>query len=164
VARKGRKPKPTAVKQAAGNPGGRRLNTQEPRPKVVNLPCPKELQGEARSEWERVAPELAKNGVLTRLDEKALLGYCVAWQRFVEAQVQIGDPKSHVLMTKSGYPILNPYLSIADKALDTMRKFAVEFGMTPSSRSNIHVVPEDENKAQNPFAELASDAFSHTVN
>jgi P27 family predicted phage terminase small subunit len=160
----GRKPKPSAVKKAAGNPGRRPLNNNEPRPKVTNLPCPSQLQGEARSEWERVAPELARNGVLTRLDEKALLGYCVAWQRFVEAQVQIAEPKSHVLMTKSGYPILNPYLTIADKALETMRRFAVEFGMTPSSRSNIHVAPEDENRPSNPFAEIASDSFSTRVN
>jgi len=157
----GRKPKPTAIKRAAGNPGKRALNRQEPRFKVVNLPCPPQLQGLAREEWQRVAPELAKHGVLTGLDEKALLGYCVAWARWVDAYQQV-QKVGAVIATPSGYPIQNPYQSIADKALEQMRKFAVEFGMTPSSRSNIHVIPDDQDKAPSVFADLAADSL--TVN
>jgi phage terminase small subunit len=40
---------------------------------------------------------------------------------------------------KSGYPIPNPYVGIANTALEQMRRWAVEFGMTPSARSRIHV-------------------------
>jgi phage terminase small subunit len=33
----------------------------------------------------------------------------------------------------------SPYLSIADQALENMRKLMVEFSLTPSSRSRIRV-------------------------
>jgi hypothetical protein len=33
----------------------------------------------------------------------------------------------------------SPYLVIADQSMETMRKFMVEFGLTPSSRSRIKV-------------------------
>jgi P27 family predicted phage terminase small subunit len=38
----------------------------------------------------------------------------------------------------------SPYLTIADQALETMRKFLVEFGLTPSSRSRIRVPASGE--------------------
>jgi P27 family predicted phage terminase small subunit len=38
---------------------------------------------------------------------------------------------------EKGFPMKSPYLSIADQALETMRKLLVEFGLTPSSRSRI---------------------------
>jgi P27 family predicted phage terminase small subunit len=183
VARKGRKPKPTAVKKAAGNPGGRRLNENEPKPAVVNLPVPTQLLERitvrgadgverevykfdaARLEWLRVAPELARIGVLSKVDEKSLLGYCMNWQRWVEAQAQLAGPTSYVLMTKSGYPIPNPFLTIADKALEQMRKFAVEFGMTPSSRSGLYAAPEsNKDEAKTYYEQLAAESKALTVN
>jgi P27 family predicted phage terminase small subunit len=45
-----------------------------------------------------------------------------------------------VFKSDRGYPIQNPYLSIANTALDHMRKFLIEFGMTPASRSKLRVV------------------------
>jgi hypothetical protein len=33
----------------------------------------------------------------------------------------------------------SPYLCIAEQSLETMRKFMVEFGLTPSSRSRIRI-------------------------
>ena len=183
MARKGRKPKPTAVKVIQGNPGGRPLNQQEPRFKVANLPVPAQLLEKvkvkndagqevevdrwkvAREEWNRVAPELARVGVLTKVDEKALIGYCVNWQRWVEAQGQLASPSNWVLMhTKSGYPFPNPFLTIADKAMEQMRKFAVEFGMTPSSRSSIHGNPETESENRNEWEQLESESQALTVN
>ena len=38
-----------------------------------------------------------------------------------------------------GFPMKSPYLTIADQAVETMRKFLVEFGLTPSSRSRIRI-------------------------
>jgi phage terminase small subunit len=43
--------------------------------------------------------------------------------------------------TKSGNVIVNPYLGVRNRALDLMRGFLVEFGMTPSSRSRLQVQP-----------------------
>jgi P27 family predicted phage terminase small subunit len=53
------------------------------------------------------------------------------------------------------FPMKSPYLTVADQALETMRKFMVEFGLTPSSRSRIRV-PE-HSRAGDEF-----DAFLET--
>jgi P27 family predicted phage terminase small subunit len=34
----------------------------------------------------------------------------------------------------------SPYLTVADQAMEAMRKFMTEFGLTPSSRSRIKVM------------------------
>ena len=41
LAQRGRKPKPTAVKQLEGNPGKRQLNANEPKPAARAPSCPK---------------------------------------------------------------------------------------------------------------------------
>jgi phage terminase small subunit len=56
---RGRKPKPTARKIAAGNPGKRALNKDEPDfGLVTNIEPPEWIAGEARDMWERVVPLL----------------------------------------------------------------------------------------------------------
>lgn len=44
LAQRGRKPKPTAVKQLEGNPGKRQLNANEPKPAARAPSCPKGLK------------------------------------------------------------------------------------------------------------------------
>ena len=43
---------------------------------------------------------------------------------------------------KTGVPMQNPALSIANKAMQEMTKLLAEFGMTPSSRSKVAAVFE----------------------
>ena len=73
----GMKPKPSEIKKAEGNPGGRPLchnNTRPPDPKSLDLP---ELLDEvARREWWAIAPELQAMGLLTLVDKSALAMYC----------------------------------------------------------------------------------------
>lgn len=48
MAQRGRKPKPTALKMLEGNPGGRPLNTKEPKPEKKAPRCPSWLEDEAK--------------------------------------------------------------------------------------------------------------------
>lgn len=48
MAKRGRKPKPTALKKLEGNPGKRPLNELEPLPQVTMLRCPNWLEPEAK--------------------------------------------------------------------------------------------------------------------
>ena len=50
MAQRGRKPKPTALKMLEGNPGGRPLNTKEPRPEKKAPRCPSWLEDEAKKD------------------------------------------------------------------------------------------------------------------
>lgn len=132
----GRKPLPTKLKILRGNPGKRPINKREPQPRVSIPDCPAELDEVAAAEWKRVCPELAAIGVLTQLDRSALSAYCQSWSQWLAA---IDKLKLHgpVVKAPSGFPIQNPYFSIANSALKQMKAFLTEFGMTPSSRSRI---------------------------
>jgi P27 family predicted phage terminase small subunit len=152
----GRKPKPTALKELAGNPGKRPLNTAEPIPPSGVPVCPEGLSADAQAEWNRIAPDLIQMGVLSRIDTAALAAYCECWSRWREAERNLSKFGS-VIKTPSGYPIQSPFISIASKALDQMRKFLVEFGMTPSSRSRISAGPAPmtkPNNAHDPYDEF----------
>ena len=80
--------------------------------------------------------ELLDLGILTTVDRAVLAGYCVAYARWAEAETQVSK-LGPVVKTAGGNLIQNPYLSIANKALEQMTKLAAEFGMTPSSRSRV---------------------------
>ena len=53
MAQRGRKPKPTAMKVLEGNPGGRPLNKNEPKPDKKAPRCPAWLEEEAKKECHR---------------------------------------------------------------------------------------------------------------
>ena len=69
LAQRGRKPKPTAVKQLEGNPGKRQLNANEPKPAARAPSCPKWLEDDAKKEWRRLAKQMEQLGILTEVDK-----------------------------------------------------------------------------------------------
>jgi P27 family predicted phage terminase small subunit len=142
----GRRPKPTALKILQGNPSGRPLNHSEPKPTTGIPTCPRHLNKAARTEWHRISKELLACGLLTAVDRAALACYCVAWSRWVEAEGKIATT-GFVIQSPAGYPIVNPYIGIANRAMDLMAKFATEFGLTPSSRSRLSINPDSGKKS-----------------
>jgi P27 family predicted phage terminase small subunit len=140
---RGRKPKPTVLKLLEGNPGKRALNEREPTPPADIPDCPEYLDEEARGEWFRTAAVLRDMGLLTLADRTALAAYCVAYSRWLKAERQVQKYGAVTLSPNKKFPMKSPYLSVADQALETMRKFMVEFGLTPSSRSRIRLPGKD---------------------
>ena len=136
MAQRGRKPKPTALKMLEGNPGGRPLNTKEPKPEKKAPRCPSWLEDEAKKEWKRMAKVLEQMGLLTEMDMAAFAGYCQAYARWKEAEEFITQHGS-IVKTPSGYWQQVPQVSIAQTYLKIMNRFAEQFGLTPSSRSRI---------------------------
>jgi P27 family predicted phage terminase small subunit len=152
---RGRKPKPSAIKELAGNPGKRPLNMAEPVPPPGVPESPMELSPEAQAEWNRICPLLIQMGVLSTVDTTALAAYCECFAQSVSA-TRIVRKVGAVIKTPTGYPIQSPYVSVASKALEQMRKLLTEFGMTPSSRSRINATPPSTDKGtSNPYAFLA---------
>ena len=136
---RGRKPKPTGLKIVSGNPGKRPLNSREPRAEPDLPTCPSHLLPTAKAEWKRLARELYHLGVLTRLDRATLAGYCQAYGRWVEAEKKLTETPG-ILKMPSGYIQANPWLTIATKQMELMQRFAIELGLTPSSRSRVETV------------------------
>ena len=136
MAVKGRKPTPTALKVLEGNPGKRKLNEAEPKPKKKAPACPKWLEPEAKKEWRRLAKKMETLGVLTKVDMAAFAGYCQAYARWKQAEERITD-RGLVIRTPSGYPQQVPYISIAQQYLRLMNQFTEQFGLTQAARSRI---------------------------
>jgi P27 family predicted phage terminase small subunit len=161
---KGRKPKPTRMKELLGNPGKRRLNAAEPQYASGEPQCPAHLSKEAKAEWRRVAPDLAACNVLTQADRAALAAYCVQWARWVDAEGKLNasgpvlkDPDeldAEGRVTKRGKMYRNPYLGVANEALVLMHSFLSDFGLSPASRSRIK--PQNAAAAADPMAEFLS--------
>jgi len=147
----GRRPKPTALKELQGNPGKRRLNANEPRPGGIPK-CPSHLDAGARREWRRISVELIALGLLTGVDTAALAAYCMAYSRWAAAEKSLQKFGPVIKSPKSGYPIQNPFLGVANVAMDQMRKFATEFGLTPSSRTRLSI--DSAPTSADPFTEF----------
>ena len=134
---RGRKPTPTTLKIIQGNPGKRPLNESEPKPLAIAPDCPEHLSAEAKQEWARISVQLEELGLLTKLDRAALAAYCQAYGRWVDAERQISKT-ADIVKTHKGAAIQNPWLSVANRAMDQMKDFLTEFGLTPVSRSRVH--------------------------
>lgn len=143
MAQRGRKPKPTAIKELEGNPGKRALNKNEPAPEKKAPRCPTWLEPEAKKEWKRLAKQLGNLGILTEIDMASFAGYCQAYARWKEAEEFI-TKHGTIVKTPSGYWQQVPQVSIAQTYLKTMSRFCEQFGLTPSSRSRLSVDGESE--------------------
>ena len=152
---KGRKRKPDELKILEGDKHTDRINHNRPKPPTERPTCPKHLSKKAKKEWRRVIAGLEAQGLVTKLDRAMLAAYCQAYGRWEEAEEMITQTGSLIYQTgvttktvqkkngdvettkKGGYPIISPYVSVANKAMEQMHKFGVEFGMSPASRTRI---------------------------
>lgn len=112
-----KKPTPVQLKILAGNPGKRPLNTDVPQPTPGIGACPDWFPAEAMEEWQRVVPELAALGVLTRVDRAVLEAHCLAYAEMI-------------ITAKTGG-------MIKASLLGQLRILAAELGLTPSARARM---------------------------
>lgn len=157
--RRGRKPTPTARRRLEGNPAHRPLNDAEPRlpaPVAGDFdPAPPELarHPHGATEWNRLAPMLRQAGQITPADRSALLALCIEWDRYLTAMNEV-HKLGLVVQTKSGYPMANPFLLVATKALAGCNRLWPELGLTPSSRARLSATPPLTPGDADPFAEF----------
>ncbi len=143
MGRRGPKPKPTALKKLQGNPGKRKLNESEPQ--FTGIPTPPDFLGpEALAEWNRLGPELAHLGLLKNADRAAFAAYCEAYGDFQKYTREIKDT-GETFTTDKGYVGIHPFVALRNKALEKLRQYAAEFGLTPAARSKVTVPETDEN-------------------
>lgn len=145
---RGPKPKPTALRLLDG--GRSEQRTTEPvftQPAEMPEP-PFYLNEEAAGEWRRVITDLYSTGVYTSVDQTMLAAYCMAFSRWVRAEQDLEkmaklDPATHgtMMKTSNGNAIQNPLVGVASTARRDMQRLAAEFGLTPSSRTQLSVDP-----------------------
>lgn len=154
MAKPGRKPKPTAIKNMEGNPGKRALPEHEPKPvELAEIPKPPSfLLPLAKKHWKKMADQLQLCGLLTSIDLDAFAAMCNAYATWVDAQQNL---KKTGMLVKSpnGYPMVSPYISISEKALNRLLQYQKEFGLTPSSRVQVEVGGDGEEDEFSKFLE-----------
>jgi P27 family predicted phage terminase small subunit len=147
---RGRKPKPEALRVLEGRTGGRYhqdKDRERPKPTLGVGNPPAWLQGEALAEWHRIVPELERVGLVTALDQTTLAVYCETFGLWRQATAVVNE-HGPTITSARGVVRVRPEHRIAQRALDAMRQWSAEFGLTPTSRGRLTVpkpVVEDEN-------------------
>jgi len=137
-----RRPQPTQLKVLRGNPGKRPLNPMEPMPSVDGISPPDWLQGDGLAKWNELVPILQAVRVLTQADTGPLARYCDSWawwRRCRETIQREGD--TFVARDEAGnvkWSQQRPEVGICSKLAQQLHRLEVEFGLTPSARSNLH--------------------------
>lgn len=127
-------------------------------PEFLSLP--------ARRRWLKLAPILMRRGLLTEMDGDALGRYCEAMVMYVEAKKYVDalikvspgeEYQSRLLVrTTNGNVIQNPAISLMKNAGKEADNLGKQFGLTPSARSGLTILPvakpsTQKGKKKSPF-------------
>lgn len=145
---RGPKPLPTNVHLLQGNrsklPAHKLKDSVTPEVKIPD--CPTHLLPEAKKEWKRLAPQLERLGLISELDRAFFAAYCQAYGRWVQVEKQLKKHGDAGLIdtTPSGYKQMSVWLQISGRALSDMEKYGTHFGFSPSSRSRVTPLPQQD--------------------
>lgn len=107
MGQRGPTPLPANVHLLRGNPSkkplGELLDTLQPEIEVPSFP--KHLWPEARKEWKRIAPELERYGLVSKLDRAALALYCQAWARKDWAELQLARAMHRASQAREAFEV-----------------------------------------------------------
>jgi P27 family predicted phage terminase small subunit len=140
----------------------------------LDIEPPEGLIGDARDEWIRCAAILQNAGLFKTVDRLSFTVYCQLSAQWWDATRSINkhgltmkiaavtrrsrDEHGPIVEKRGETIIENPAVATQLKCADQMRRFLVEFGLTPASRSRIDLGPLkklSEDKPKSGFAGMA---------
>lgn len=144
--------KPSAIKEAMGNPGKRSMKTKEPDPDYLeDLTPPDWLSEGAKVVWLQEAPKFRKARLLAEIDVMAFASLCQAAADYRRAVARTGedDVKAKIVLNEEGLPVstgehLNPWAMVKSMASKQMAGWLGKFGGTPQDRTRIELNPQAE--------------------
>ena len=150
MGKRGPAPEPSILKYIRGNPSKETLNTAEPTPELVpqDFPPPKTLDGKAVEVWNDMVPKLARMKVLTDADVPTLTRYCIESALYLACYEKVKtageeyihwepDPNRTDGKLRIKYTQVAPWATQMHRHHAAMLRIEQEFGMTPSSRSQV---------------------------
>lgn len=166
MAKRGRRPKPTRVRELEGNPSKRPYNRREPQPTEGRVTCPSWLSTKGKAEWKRITPELRRMRLLTIVDRAALAAYCQAYAELEEA-TEILNREGRIIIVPITYRdkqtgeekisgekrVAHPANKLQRDGFARVKQFLAEFGLTPASRAKLEG-PVQESDNNDPFEAL----------
>jgi P27 family predicted phage terminase small subunit len=142
---------PTKIKLLRGTLQNTRHNADELEFRALeDLPRPPDWMGEVvQLEFNSIIDEYFNLGILSRLDLPSLNIYCQAYDDYVRLTKYTKENETQT--NDKGIESSMPQIILRQKALDTVLKFATQFGLTVIARSKIS--NKKEEKAKDPFEE-----------
>lgn len=154
TAMRGRKPVPTAIKNLRGTYREDRAVSNEAEfsiPKRMPSP-PDEMNEDGKALWRSLGKRLLDAGLFTDADQVALELLCVAYGRMKEANRMVARTGT-VHMSSNGNYYQNPYLSVANRSWEQVKKMLAEFGLTPAERTRV-LAAINENEEEDDLVQI----------
>lgn len=149
---KGRKPKPTRLKELAGTAQPCRIKPNEMTVShLANIPDPPfYLTDTAKNEFINICSELLNKKMLHLVDLNLITAYCNEIALYIETETLLKTTgRIDEFYNEDGELTRRqskPEQKIANDALNKALKLAVQFGLTPAARSRISAPEIIENK------------------
>ncbi|GAA4442972.1 P27 family phage terminase small subunit [Bremerella cremea] len=138
MAKRGRKPKPTALKIFEGNPGKRALPTDEPTPPAGKVEPPFKLDRIGMKVW-RLMLDNAPKDLVKPFDALALWQFCQAWSDFFVGEKKVSELKGeYFVYSEKGGVYLHPAVTLRNQAWSRIHKLGPLFGWSPASRVGLN--------------------------
>ena len=131
-------PKPKKLKVLEGGKGQHKDNRRIIKYPVAAPNCPGFMSAYAKKEWRRVVPLLESAGILSEVDQAALVVYCEAVAEFRLATLDLQDTDRVITYTNDNKG-LHPLVKLQEQAGRTIKAFCAEFGFTPGARGRIEI-------------------------
>ncbi len=102
--------------------------------------APKHLSPYARAEWKRIIPGLIERGIVVRSDLSGLEELCTVRG--------LARTYTEALTTN---PLDKVVFGMLNRALQTARQLAAEYGLSPVSRARVGSAATDDDDGDNPL-------------
>ena len=150
MGKRGFQPAPIALKIARGNPAKEKLPTDNPKPAVTIPPPLSWVKGAALEQYYQLGERFLRIGIMTENDGEALSAYCELSRVFGElAAVLQAEP---LMVARGESQAVHPAVASMKAIRESMLRLESHFGMTPSSRSSLHVDPKKQDDDLLAFA------------
>ncbi len=138
---RGRKPKPARAdsKVITGVFGGGSVILVEPNWRLaVAADDWAERQAEiAADKWASTIADMTRDGTISTENGSAIEMLAVQWARWKLAEAHVAKHGPIVSAPRTGVPMQNPYLSVANAAAEKVLKIEAELGLPPSMRGRV---------------------------
>jgi len=150
---KGRKPTPSALKVLRGTDQPVRMNKTTEAATISKLPPPpKWFSTTAKKIYKAKGQELINQNIMSSLDLDMFILYCNEYSIYIETSEVIAKIPYADKLSESSAEVYRRIRQQNQQAWERCKSIAVEFGFTPSARSRVKAI--ENNNQQSEFEKL----------